>query len=108
MSVDKTGVIDAIGIDKSTGEIVLTITDPLDWGNDEHLLLLQEKLNTYLSFVEGGELLITYPDAKGRDVLIRIVCKFPPDESGVRFLRKVSRIVEGASMKFDYGLFNAN
>ncbi|MGO8134287.1 DUF6572 domain-containing protein, partial [Rhizobium ruizarguesonis] len=57
MALDETNVIDAIGVDKATGELVLTITDHLEWkGSDsEHLLLLQEKLNTYLGFVESGE-----------------------------------------------------
>ena len=77
MSIDQTNVVDAIGVDNATGDVVLTIADHLEWtGSDnEHLLLLQEKLNTYLSFVESGELLEAYPDAKGRTVLIDVVCK---------------------------------
>ena len=108
MSVDQTGVVDAIGVDDSSGDVVLTITDHLEWGNNEHLLLLQEKLNTYLSFVESGEILNTYADATGRDVLINVVCKYPPDESAVSFFNQVSRVVEGAGMKFNYHLFNPN
>ena len=108
MSVDRTGVVDAIGVDDSSGDVVLTITDHLEWGNNEHLLFLQEKLNTYLSFVESGEILSTYADAKGRDVLINVVCKYPPDERAVSFFNQVSGVVEGAGMKFKYHLFSAN
>lgn len=108
MSIDQTGVVDAIGVDDSSGEVVLTITDQFEWGDNEHLLMLQEKLNTYLSFVESGEILDTYPDSKGRNVLISLVCKYPPDENGLGFLNQVSGIVEGAGMKFSYQVFNAH
>lgn len=104
MSVDQTGVVDAVGVDNTTGQVVLTISDHLEWDN-EHLLLLQEKLNTYLSFVESGEILDSYPNAKGREVLINVVCKYPPNESAKSFLSQVTGIVEGAGMKFDWRVF---
>lgn len=108
MSIDQTGVVDAIGIDDSSGEVVLTISDHLEWGNDEHLLLLQDKLNTYLSFVESGEIFNSYADAKGRSVLINLVCKYSPDEKALGFLGQICGIVEGAGMKFTYQVFTAN
>ncbi len=108
MSVDQTEVVDAIGVDNASGDVVLTITDHLEWGSNEHLLLLQEKLNTYLSFVESGEILSTYADAKGRDVLINVVCKYPPDESAINFLSQLGSIIDGAGIKFKYQLINAN
>lgn len=108
MSVEQTDVVDAIGIDDDSGEVVLTISDHLEWSSDEHLLQLQEKLNTYLSFVESGEILSSYPDAKGRNVLISVVCKHPPDDRGVGFLNQVSGIVDGAGMRFRYQVLNAN
>ena len=107
MSIDQTEVVDAIGVDDSTGQVVLTISDHLEWDND-HLLLLQEKLNTYLSFVESGELLGSYPNAKGREVLINVVCKYPPDQNTEGFLSQVNGIVEGAGMKFNCRVFAPN
>lgn len=109
MSVDQKNVVDAIGIDNVTGDIVLTIADHLEWvGSDnEHLLLLQEKLNTYLRFVESGEILKTYPDAKDRTVLIDVVCKYPLNEQAQSFYSQVTQIVEDAGMKLRHRLFNA-
>ncbi|WP_261316788.1 DUF6572 domain-containing protein [Rhizobium leguminosarum] len=88
---------------------MLTITDHLEWtGSDnEHLLLLQEKLNTYLGFVESGEMLETYPDAKGKAVLIDVVCKYPPSQQAQGFYSQVAQIVEGAGIKFQHRLFRA-
>lgn len=101
MSIAETGIIDAIGVDSLTNQVVLTISDHLYW-DSEHLLMLQEKLNTYLGFVESGELLSTYPNSQGREVLINVVFKYPPDESGQDFLAKVHDIIEEAGMKFRY------
>lgn len=107
MSVDQTNVVDAIGIDNATGDVVLTITDHLEWtGRDnEHLLLLQEKLNTYLSFVESGEIFETYPDAKGRTVLIDVVYKYALNQQAQDFYSQVTPVVEGAGMKLRHRLF---
>lgn len=64
MGVQQTTVIDAIGIDKVTGAVHLTIADALEW-DAAHLRLLQEKLNAYLAFVESGGLHSAYPSAAG-------------------------------------------
>ena len=63
MSIEGQGSVDAIGIDQE-GIVVLTISAHLEW-DDGHLFLLQEKINTYLAFLESGEVFETYPDSKG-------------------------------------------
>ncbi|MBX5148143.1 DUF6572 domain-containing protein [Rhizobium lentis] len=110
MSLDQTNVVDAIGVDDATGELVLTITDHLEWTVrvDEHLLLLQEKLKSYLRFVESGEMLEVYPDAKGRAVLIDVVCKYPPSQLASGFYNQVAKIVDGAGIKLQHRLFSAD
>jgi len=64
VTIEQTGIVDSIGVAQETGEVFLTISDHLDWNdaNQNNLLLLQEKINTYLAFVESGELTQTYPD----------------------------------------------
>jgi hypothetical protein len=97
MAVDNPGVIDAIGADRTTGEVVLTIADHLEWDDgNEHLLVLQEKINRYLGFIEAGELLANYPSAQGKPVRIDVVCKYPPSEAGERALTLASGIIERA------------
>src|SRR5574341_960328 len=109
MSVEQTNVVDAIGIDNATGDVVLTIADHLEWtGSDnKHFALLQAKLNTYLGFVESGEILERYPDAKGKNVLIDVVCKYPLNQQALGFYGQVMRIVEDAGMKLRHRLFGA-
>jgi hypothetical protein len=110
MTVEQSGVVDAIGTENDTGDIVLTITDHLEWDGDtnEHLLMLQEKLNTYLTFVESGEILETYPNAKGRDIVISIICKYPPNEPARDFLDRATAVIGGAGMKLQYEVFSGS
>lgn len=64
MSVENPNVIDIIHTDKDGGHVTLTVTDHLEWGDGEHLLKLQDKLNKYLAFVESGEIFEKYPGAE--------------------------------------------
>src|SRR6266540_2021756 len=66
MSISETDKIDVIGIDSASGDVILTVSDHLDWEDvGTHLLQLQEKLNTYLAFIESGEMLESYPKSAG-------------------------------------------
>jgi len=67
MSIEQHNVIDFARVDSQSGEVVLSITDHLDWNNsNEHLWQLQEKFNAYLRYIESGEILKKYPEAKNQ------------------------------------------
>jgi hypothetical protein len=88
MSVDNSKVIDSISLDKE-GNVVLTISDHLPWDEkNEHLLILQDKINAYLEFIENGELIENYPDANGREILINIITKYLPNTTAELFLKR--------------------
>ncbi len=107
MSVEQSEVIDIIGINRLTGEVILTISDHLDWSDTTaHQLLLQSKLNRYLAFVESGEILESYPAAKGRTVVFNLVFRFAPDEGCRKFLAKVRPIIESAGFRIEEGVFS--
>ncbi|HDR7643838.1 DUF6572 domain-containing protein [Bacillus mycoides] len=55
---------------------------------EEHILLLQEKINTYLSFIETGEIYEVYPEAEGKQFVIKVHAKYPCTEWGKKFLEK--------------------
>lgn len=97
MSVEQPDTIDIVSTDRTTGHVVLAISDHLDWSESTaHQRLLQNKLNRYLAFVESGEILQSYPDAKDRPVEFKVVFQFPPDEAGQAFLARVRPITESA------------
>ena len=110
MSVDQTNVVDAIGIDNVTGEVVLTISDHLEWTgcDNDHLFLLQEKLNTYLSFIESGEIFESYPAAKAASLLIDVVGKYPLNQAAELFYDRAASIIEGAAVRLRYRLIDVH
>ncbi|MDE3184757.1 MAG: hypothetical protein KGM16_15170 [Bacteroidota bacterium] len=104
MSVENTNVIDIVSIDEKDNA-VLTITDHLEWDNkNEHLLILQDKINSYLGAIEGGELYTNYPDAKNKSIIIRVVALHSPNEEGKIFLERVKQIIEEGGYNFQFKL----
>ena len=94
MSVEQADTIDLIGVEAATGKVVLTISDHLDWDeNNEHVLILQDKINSYLAFIESGELVSAYPDGEGRVPVIEVVMRLPPPQVGLEFLNRVGAIL---------------
>ena len=85
-----------------TRVVVLTISDHLGWDDGEHLLQLQDKLNAYLRFIESGELLEKYPDAKSRRAQITVVCKHTPDARGEEFLSRASALTADVGIVLTY------
>ncbi len=101
VSVEQPDTVDIISTDSATGDVVLTISDHLNWLDSvEHQLILQKKLNAYMAFVESGEILERYPDAKHRSVVFRIVFKFKPDPQERSFYQRSSRSLSLPTLLF--------
>lgn len=89
MAVDNTDVIDFVSINQQ-GVVSLTISDHLEWDSEnEHLLLLQDKINAYLVAIESGEIYESYLSAVGKEFEIRVVVKYSPDKTALEFFEKV-------------------
>jgi hypothetical protein len=102
MSVENKNVIDVISIDLE-GNAVLTISDHLDWdAQNEHLLILQDKINSYLESIEGGDFYDKYPNARDRNIVIRVVALHKPNDEGQSFLKSVKNKLESAGYGFRF------
>ena len=100
MSIDQIDKIDFIST-KSDGNIELTISDHIDWiDENEHFIIIQDKLNSYLNFIESGQLLEEYPNSKNKNIDIKIMMKFPPSENAIFFLYKCKKIINEANINF--------
>ena len=100
MSVEKPDRIDAIGFESSTNSVILTVSDHLDWDDEAaHLRALQAKLNSYLAFVESGEIAQSYPTAAGRPLVIDIVTRVPLSAAGQEFVARARLLVETAGLE---------
>ncbi len=53
LNIEKTDSIDLIAYEKNTGKLIILLTDGMDWLDEKkHLLLLQEKLNSYILYID--------------------------------------------------------
>lgn len=104
MTVENFEVIDALGISKKSGEVVLTISDHLPWGtSSEHFEKLESKIGRYLDFIRSGQLLESVPDAANRQVRISVFCKHQPDDNAHKFLIAAGRQLAHYGVKLSFG-----
>ena len=102
MAIDDIDKIDILFKDKED-HAVLVITDHLDWEEFEdhaHLVLLQAKINTYLEFIDNGQLAKEKPDWKNLPVVIQVDSMTEPNKKGLEFYRTAGKAVaeEGVSL----------
>ncbi len=105
MGLENIEVIDVISIDLS-GNVVLTISDDRMWDDDNHLLLLQNKINAYLNVIECGDLIQIYPDSAGRNIVLNIVAKYPPNNAAESFLEQTKNILHSSGYDFNFSVLN--
>jgi hypothetical protein len=101
MPVDDLSVIDFVAINATTGEAILVISDHLEW-DDQHLLILQSKINVYLEGIENGSLYEAYPDAINRNIVIAIKAKYEPNKTGRVFLERTEKYLNTAGYGLDF------
>ena len=102
MSIEQLDVIDVVSTD-SEENVFLTITDHLPWDEEnEHLLLLQDKINAYLGAIEKGDLYDAYPTAKGKNLIISVVALYSPHKDGLIFLERVKEVLTSAGYGFEF------
>lgn len=104
MSVLDGEKIDFIHGDPQVGVTYLTIADHLNWADEgeAHLLLLQQKLNTYLRYVETGELYQDHPQCVGIPVVFRVLGQHHLSEEASRFYRVASDFIESAGYRLAF------
>jgi hypothetical protein len=85
--VANAAVIDLFAIDEKTGQVLLVMNEDRPWdGSDLRLHELQEKFNTYVSFLLDGEMLAEHPELAGKRARIELRSKAMPDERAIELL----------------------
>ena len=96
MTIEQEDVIDIIGVNEEEQYISLIISDHLEWDEkNEKLVMLQNKINSYLAYIESGQIYEQHPKSKELDVHIRLTCMHEPNAEGLKFLKLVTPIIEG-------------
>ena len=79
------GAIDEVAV-QADGSLTLRLEQTWEWDGSEHLLLLlQEKLFNYLTFVADGDLARAYPGQRRWGVAVE--CRSEPDRRTHELLR---------------------
>lgn len=105
MSVTEANTIDMIGVNVERGSVSLGVSDHLPWdeqSSEQHLLALQDKLNSYLRFIESGEIYSAYPNAAGRPVEIEVLFKFTPSAIALQFMEQARQLVVNAGAELHW------
>lgn len=109
MSVKDPKTIDMWGIPKwDNSKIVLGIANHLPWEGKteqgEHLLALQDKINTYVAFIESGEIYTEIPGALGKSPIIRVQGEYELSEQGEMFIDQATEMLRQANIELEFVL----
>ena len=101
----KTQEIDIISANAEEGKVYLTITDTMTWDSKkEKLLLLQDKINTYMNFIQSGKLVELHPQTKSLKPVVALATSEQPDSQGLAFLEQVKQLMDKVDVEFKWKL----
>ena len=94
-------VVDLISFDDDAREVVLTMIENRPWGAvPDQIKQVEDKFNSYLAFVQAGNLAREYPQYAGAPVVIRLDCAEPPGGQEKAFLSAVANFAAGENIRF--------
>jgi hypothetical protein len=87
---DRVAVIDIIAHDPKTDAAVLVMNEEHHWdGSGVQLHQLQERFNTYASFLLDGEFAEAHPELAKKQVRIEVRCTCMPDPRAIELLGQI-------------------
>ena len=103
---DNLNKVDLVALKGDDPVVRLVALDDLDWINELcHLTALQEKLNTYLAFVESGQLSKQFPESIGKRVRIELIFQHSPYSANQHtFLAKANQVITDAGFEFSWSV----
>ena len=95
MTIEQRGVVDIISVLPDEEVARLVIPDHLGGVAElrAHFVMIQEKVNDYLSFIESGELFNARPDLKDKRLVIQVVALEPPPPEALAFYEELRRVL---------------
>jgi hypothetical protein len=79
----------------NNGEVILVITDHLEWENlNEHLTILEKKLSTYINVLESGRIFEGRENLRGKKFVLEVDCKYSPAPGAIDYINHVRPIVQ--------------
>jgi hypothetical protein len=86
-NAERIGLIDIIGHDPKSDAAVLVMKETHPWnGSEAQLHRLQERFNTYASFLLDGEFAESHPDLAKKPARIEVHCTNMPDQRSIELI----------------------
>lgn len=105
MSVMESKTVDAVALTNDKKGIALLITDHMDWENEyQHLLMLQEKINTYIDYFEEKQYKKPYKKEHIKYGIIEIHFLYELPLSAKKFLQVAQEQIKGIGLKIQYSI----
>lgn len=104
MSITEVDKIDLVASRPDSNIVKLVVTDHLEWDDlDAHSLILQEKIDSYLYFVESGQLGDLAEPALPADikVCITLASLYPPPSEAEPLLQQIRDSLESIGILFE-------
>ena len=100
MSISDPKTIDAMTV--HDGQLVMLISDHLRWDVHQtaHLKMLQDKLNTYIRYIDAGEYKSIYPNVSS--FIIDVVFLHPYDVGFIRMIGLVKPELDKRNITIKY------
>jgi len=102
LGIANPAVIDLFGVDQKSGDVLLVMNESRSWtGGDGQLHELQEKFNTYVSFILDGEMTEAHPELEGRSARIELRCRHLPSDEALALLQAIHDQLELQAIKVE-------
>ena len=94
-------VIDLIDRDVENNRIVLAMLENRPWGSaEEQFQQIQDKLNSYLAYVQAGYLTRDYPQYENTGICFELQCVDQPGKKEEHFLQAVTHFCAEEGLEF--------
>lgn len=103
MAIDNTEVIDAVAYEGD--KLILQLYDHWEFNDEiekDHMFLLQDKLNSYIWYVDSEQYKDTYPDVNLSFFEIQIKFKYQPPDFCLSYIQHVNDKLHKANINIVY------
>ena len=103
MAVTEKDVVDSVAYEDDL--LLLQLYDHLDFDGEfenDHMMMLQDKLNTYIWYIDSKQYKGTYPGKEFNNYLIKIFFIYEPSALCRDFIIHVNKRLSNTKIKIEY------
>lgn len=108
MAITDKDVVDSVAYED---ELLLQMCDHLDFKREfekEHMLMLQDKINAYIWYIDSKQYQITYFGRDFKQFFIKIFFMFEPSDLCKKFIAHVNSRLSNSNIMIEYVVDKGN